>query len=56
MNKKHIDAAEILGNLGDLDDLNLENFLNSTEGNDEIGIFSPSRHDTVDNLPLQLKC
>ena len=56
MNNKHIDAAEILGNLGDLDDLNLEIFLNSTEGNDEIGIFSPSRHYTVDNRPLQLKC
>ena len=31
MDNKHIDAAEILGNLGDLDDLNLENLFNSTE-------------------------
>ena len=38
MDNKHIDAAEILG---DLDDLNLENLFNSTEENDEIGIFLP---------------
>ena len=56
MDNKHIDAAEILGNLGDLDDLNLENLFNSTEGNDEIGIFSPSRYYAIHNLPSQLKC
>ena len=53
MNNKHIDAAEILGNLGDLDDLNLENLFSSTEVNDEIGIFSPSRYYTIHNLPSQ---
>ena len=51
----HIDAAEILGNLGDLDDLNLENLFNSTEGNDEIGIFSPSQYYSIHILPSQLK-
>ena len=56
MDNKHIDAAEILGNLGDLDDLNLENLFNSTEGNDEIGIFSPSQYYAIHNLPSQLKC
>ena len=56
MDNKHIDAAEILGNLGDLDDLNLENLFNSTEENDEIGILSPSQYYTIHNLPSQLKC
>ena len=50
MDNKHTDAAEILGNFGDIDDLSLENLFNSVEGNDEIDVLSPSQYYTNDNL------
>ena len=55
MDNKHTDAAEVLGHFGDIDDLSLENLLNSVEGNDEIDVLSPSQYYTIDNLPFQLK-